>query len=270
MFDFFDDIIGVPIGTWNHVYVILGLRGTGKSTYCVDKAEDLAHGSGAYKIGHSLGARLPRALPDGTQVDIRYYASIDKLDKGLRRSPNAFHVLASGDADELLRYARDLSERIRRRAWRRAHGIFKPWSPMRDMTGIVAPPIVCVFDETVAMSMNLGRSGGRNVEARYFREAIYSARHEHIAYLFQIQDPNAMGPALMSQATNYVCFRLEHQWAKNAVEGAGCPPDELEEIGTLPDYEYVEFGAGVRNRDTATSREAPEPDTRTTSTPKRP
>lgn len=267
---FLEEHVGVPIGTWNHVYVILGLRGTGKSTYCVDKAVDLAHASGAYKIGHSLGARLPRVLPDGTAVDIRYYANIEKLDKGLRRNPDAFHVLASGDADELLRYARDLSVRIRRRAWRREKGIFRPWSPMVDMTGIVAPPIVCVFDETVAMSMNLGKSGGRNIEARYFREAIYSARHEHIAYLFQIQDPNAMGPALMSQATNYVCFRLEHQWAKNAVESAGCPPDELDELGVLPNYEYVEFGSGVRDTQPASGREAPEPDSQKTSTPKRP
>ncbi len=238
------DIVGTPIGEWNHVYLIFGLRGFGKSTYCVEEAMRIGYPAGAYVIGHSLGARFPRALPDGENVPVEFYSSIDKLNRGLKRNPAKIHILASGEADDVIRYARELSRSIRRKAWRREKGWFRQWNDMSNMNGIVAPPILVILDESVALSMNLGKTSHRNEDSRYFREALYSARHEHIGYMFQIQDPNALGPAVMSQGTNYVCFRLEHQWAINALNAAGAPDEMLDEIPHLELGEYVEFGHG--------------------------
>lgn len=269
---------GLPIGTWNHVEVVIGLRGFGKSTYCVDRARELQRESGAYVIGHSLGARLPTELPDGSKVDIVYYETIDKLDAGLKRRPEMMHVLATGDADILLRYARDLSIALRQRAWRREKGFLRRWSPMSNMDGIKCRPIVVVFDESVALTMNLGKSGARNEDNRYFKEAVYSARHEHIAYMFQIQDPTALGPALQTQATNYIVFHTEHQWSINAFNAMGATDEQLREIPLLEVGEYVEFGPGVKKPkpvkkpvpDATASREAPAPDSPKSSSSTRP
>jgi hypothetical protein len=259
---------GIPIGTFNHVEVVIGLRGYGKSTYCVDRALELQRESGGYVIGHSLGARLPKELPDGTKVPIHYYENLDKLSRGLKRHPQEMHILATGDADVLLRFARDLSSALRKRAWRRVHGIIRRWSPMSNMDSIRCRPIIVVFDESVALTMNLGKAGARGEDNKYFKEAIYSARHEHIAYLFQIQDMNALGPSLQTQATNYIVFHTEHQWSLNAIRGAGATPEQIAEIPNLEIGEYVEFGPAVKKP--TVSREAPEPDNQTSSTSKPP
>lgn len=250
-----DEIVGVPIGEWNHVYLIFGLRGFGKSTYCVEEAMRIGYPSGAYIIGHSLGARFPRSLPDGENVPVEFYSTIERLARGVKRHPGRIHILASGDADDVIRYARDLSRTVRRKAWRREKGWFRPWNDMSNMSGIVAPPILVILDESVALSMNLGKTAHRNEDSRYFREAIYSARHEHIGYMFQIQDPNALGPSVISQGTNYICFRLEHQWSINAVQAAGATDEMLDEIPHLELGEYVEFGHGSTSAAQSSSTE---------------
>ncbi len=241
--------IGVPIGEFNCIELILGNRGNGKTTYAIDKAMTLAFATGAYVIGHSLGARFPDKLPDGTRVPIDYYPSIQKLDAGIRERPNRIAVLVGGDGDAVIRYARELSIGIRKRAYYRELGyarmVFAPWTPMRQMNGIVARPVIVIIDEGVALSMNLGKTGAKSVENKEFREAIYGARHEHIGYLFQIQDPNAIGAALQTQATRYVVFRLDHQWALNAVIGMGATREDIAEIRDLERFEYVEFGPDV-------------------------
>ena len=241
--------VGIPIGDLNDIELILGLRGYGKSTYCVDRSLALAAQTGGYQLCHSLGARLPRVLPDGREVDIRYYRSIESLDRGLQRYPTAIHTLVGGEADTIIRYARKLSREIRRKAWYRDRGwwraMLKPWNDTVDMTGIIARPVIVTADESVAMQMNLGKTSSKNPETREFKEAIYGARHENIAYLFQIQDPNAIGPALQTQASRYIVFHLEHQWAINSVMAMGATESDIDEIRTLQVGEFVEFGPGV-------------------------
>ncbi len=245
-----DKAVGIPIGAMNNVKLILGLRGYGKSTYCAHDALTMQGATGAYVIGHSLGARFPANLPDGTSVPVDFYPSIEKLKIGLRRNPTRIAILVGGNGDEVIRYARELSFEIRRRAYYREHGwaraLTKPFNNLRQMDGIVARPIIVIVDEGVAMSMNLGKTGSRREENKEFREAIYGARHEHIGYLFQIQDPNAIGPVLQTQATNYVVFRIEHQWALNAIGAMGATREDIQEIRNLEVGEYVEFGPAVK------------------------
>jgi hypothetical protein len=243
------DPIGIPIGELNCIELVLGDRGQGKSTYCIDKAMSLAYATGGYVIGHSLGARFPEKLPDGTPTPIDYYPSIQKLDEGLKTKSDRIAVLVGGDGDALLRYARSLSVSIRKRAYYRENGwiwaLLKPWTPLSKMNGIVARPVIVIIDEGVALSMNLGKTGAKSVESKEFRESIYGARHEHIAYLFQIQDPNAIGAALQTQATRYVVFHIGHQWALNAVGSMGATREDIVEIQELTVGEYVEFGPDV-------------------------
>lgn len=240
---------GLPIGELNDVELVLGLRGYGKSTYCAHRAMVLQSATGGYVVGHSLGARFPAKLPDGTNVPVDFYPTIEKLDKGLQSRPDRIAILVGGNGDEIIKYARRLSARIRRAAYYRDNGwynvLYRPWSNLRNMDGIVARPVIVIVDEGVAMSMNLGKTSTKNPESKEFREAIYGARHEHIAYLFQIQDPNAIGSALQTQATHYIVFRLEHEWPLNGVRAAGATRYDIEEIKTLDIGEYVDFGPAV-------------------------
>jgi len=258
---------GLPIGEMNDVELILGLRGYGKSTYCASRALILQAATGAYVIGHSLGARFPNRLPDGTPVPLDFYPTIEKLDAGLRRNPNRIAILVGGNGDEVIKYARRLSMAIRKKAYYQERGyamaLFKPWNTLRPMDGIVARPIVVIIDEGVALGMNLGKTSAKNTETKDFREAIYGARHEHIAYLFQIQDPNAIGPALQTQASRYIVFRLEHEWALNAVRAAGASREDLQEIRDLELGEYIEFGPSIRRdkvEDAVSPNEKPNPE----------
>ena len=92
------------IGEWNILEASIGQRGMGKSTYQCRRVWELTReAGGAYVIGHSLGARLPERLPKelgGHELPITYHHTIAELERGLRRKPDRWHILAPPLAGE--------------------------------------------------------------------------------------------------------------------------------------------------------------------------
>lgn len=237
------------VGTVNVLEASIGARGQGKSTYQAYRALILSRSfGGAYVIGHSLGARLPSRLPPslgGEKLPIVYHPSISKLASGLRRHPDKWHVLApplSGKgsenpdtADDLLRYAVELSTAIRKAAWQRAYP-FRIWKSTVSYEGVHCPPVIVVVDEGIAIeSAGPSRKEGN----RWFLSMLYSLRHYHIALLYSIQDPSARSWRILEQATSIHVFRLRHRWAIESIRAAGASDEEVARISQLPQYEHV-------------------------------
>jgi hypothetical protein len=233
------------IGTFDHLEAFIGQRGTGKSTFECQRALELAtEANGAYVIGHSLGARLPERLPDGTVLPITYHRSIDRLERALRSKPERWHILApapgGGDtADDVLRLSLRLSDAIKLRAYEQAHplgGLFRDKHSLK-YTGLPCPPIVEIVDEGIAVEA-AGKQGDP-AQRRWFLEYLYSLRHNHIGLLWSIQDANARSWQILAQATLLHVFHQKHQWARNALKAAGASDEEMTRIEALKKYEHV-------------------------------
>lgn len=243
------------IGSFDHLDCAIGARGMGKSTLQEQVALTLQRESGAYVIGHSLGARLTRRLPTelgGDKVPLKYHTSLRKLEAGLRWSPGKWHILApplAGDgsreaaqdsADDLLKFALRLSTALKKQAWQKAHP-FKHWHPNVDYTGVRCRPVVVIIDEGIAIESASTRSGKE--ENRWFLSFLFSLRHNHIALLYAIQNSNARSWLILEQATVIRVFRIKHMWALDAMRAAGASPEELETIRTQGRYQYVELSS---------------------------
>lgn len=243
------------IGEWNVLEASVGARGMGKSTHQCHRAYELVGvANGAYVIGHSLGSRLPEKLPPelgGVTLPIRYYPTIERLERGLHRWPGDWHILSppvAGDgqrldaepetADDLLQFSVRLSVQVRRRAFEQAHPL-RPWRPSSSKTlGLRAPPILVLVDEGIAVEA--ASTGQRSREAdRWFLEYLYSLRHWHIGLLYSIQDATARSWRVLEQATRIHCFRVRHQWHLQALEAAGASREQAAEIRALRRYEHV-------------------------------
>lgn len=249
----------VKIGSWDHLEVFLGQRGTGKSVHMCDRALELAReAGGAYVLGHSLGARLPERLPTelgGEHLPISYHPTIGALSKALRRHPERWHVLAPPlphefpqvkrdvapqTADDLLRWSVTLSSALRLRAYKQEHPIKGAITrdPSRlKFTGLDATPIIIMIDEGIAVE---GAASSKTKEtSREFLQFLYSLRHLHIALLWCLQDPNARSWQTIAQSTLLHVHHVKHQWAENAIQAAGANEDELDRIAALKGYEHV-------------------------------
>lgn len=239
------------LGTWNHLEAAIGQRGTGKSTWQCHRAYELREeAGGAYVIGHSLGARMPEKLPPelgGHELPITYYQTIAKLDRGLRRHPERWHILAPPKdaidgvepetADDLLRYVDRLAVALRRSAWRKEHP-FRFWNEQRKTIGLRSPPIIVLIDEGIAVeaASTGGKSRGKD---RWFLQMIYSLRHDHVALLYSVQEPSSRSWRVLEAATVICVFRVRHRWALGALEAAGASREETDKIKNLPPYKHV-------------------------------
>lgn len=243
------------IGQFDHLEAAIGKRGMGKTTLQEQLALALQRESGAYVIGHSLGARLARHLPKelgGDTIPLKYYPSISKLESGLRWHPARWHILApplEGDgnrykgeresADDLLKFALRLSTRLKKQAWEKKH-FPRLWNPYVDYDGVHCRPVIVIIDEGIAVE-SAGQS--RKEDNRWFLEFLYSLRHNHIALFYSIQDGTARSWRLLEQATEIRVFRVTHQWALDALRAAGATEEELHRIRTQGRYSYVEVEA---------------------------
>lgn len=245
------------IGQFNHLECSIGARGMGKTTWQMYRAMCLQRESGAYVIGHSLGARMPTALPPeygGDLLPITYHTTLAKLERGLRWHPERWHILApplAGDgnqvragealatADALLQFSVRLATSIRRQAWNRVHPL-RPWGPNVSYDGVRARPVIVVIDEGIAIE---SASPSRKEDNRWFLQFLYSLRHYHIALLYSIQDGSARSWRILEQATRIFVFAIRHQWALECMRAAGASRDEVERIRRLGRWQHVEIAA---------------------------
>lgn len=245
------------VGEFNHLEASIGARGMGKTTWQLAEAWRLQRESGAYVIGHSLGARLTRKLPrelGGHELPIKYHTTIKSLSSGLYWSPSKWHILApplaidgnevsAGEAlataDSLLQYSAVLSNTIRKRAWKREHP-FRRWGPNVDYAGVRCPPVIVIIDEGIAVE---GAGVSRKETNKWFLQYIYSLRHYHIALLYAIQDSSARSWRVLEQATRIFVFAVRHEWALQCLRAAGATKEETEKIRRLGKWEHVEIAA---------------------------
>lgn len=260
------------VGDFNHLEASVGARGMGKTTWQEYRAYTLQRKTGAYVIGHSLGARLTRKLPDelgGHELPIRYYTTLKKLEAGLRRNPGSWHILAPplamdgnqvsagqaiATADALLQFSARLSNGVRKSAWKKKNP-FRIWGPNVEYKDIHCPPIIVLIDEGIAIE-----SGGpsRKEDNRWFLQYLYSLRHYHIALLYAIQDSSARSWRVLEQATRIFVFAIRHQWALNGMNAAGATKDEVDRIRRLRKWQHVEIAAlDVKKLEEATDKEMP-------------
>ncbi len=252
------------IGSVNILEVSVGGRGAGKSMAQAARALQLQRELGAYVIVHSLGRRLPREIPSGsslpfagTKLKVDYHASIDDLDRGVRRHPERFQALAPAltaeggrarderdTADDLINYVIRLSTGIRRKAWHEAH----PWrvwnADKADYNGLRARPIVLVIDEGIAVE-GADKRASREM-TQEFGQFLYSLRHFHVAMLWAIQEPNARSWKIIEAATATHVFQVRHEWALGAIRSSGASPDAMGDIARLDLYEFVTIPGGAR------------------------
>lgn len=205
------------------------------------RALQLQRRGGAYVIGHSLGARLPERLPKelgGGELPITYHSTIAKLERGLRRRPARWHILApppgsEETADDLLRFSLRLATELKKRAWQKLHP-FKFWNYHSSYKGVHSPPIVVIIDEGIAIE---AAGTSRREDNRWFLQYLYSLRHNHIGLLYSIQDPSARSWRILEQATEIWAFVIRHRWALECLRAAGAA--DVDAIARLPPHEHV-------------------------------
>lgn len=245
------------IGDVNVLEASIGKKEHGKSTWQVFRAWELQREyGGAYVIGHSLGRRLPRELPPeltgGHKVTIPlvYHKSIEKLERGLRKDPSKWHILApplpeeggdpdSDTADDLLHFSARLAFAVRQAAWRKEHPLGR-WGDGQDVEGLRATPVIVIMDEGIAVeaASTGGKSRGND---RWFLQYCYGLRHMHIVLLYAIQEPTSRSWRILESATTIYIFRLQHEWALGAIRACGADEEMLVQIRNLPPYEKVKI-----------------------------
>lgn len=243
------------VGELNVLEASIGKKGMGKSTHQAARAWKLQEETGGYVIGHSLGARLPERLPKelgGASLPITYHQSIEALDRGLRRHPKRWHVLAPllpeeggpeepDTADDLMRYSIRLSRAIREAAYRRAHPMGSLLGVKKDarFLGLRAPPVIVILDEGIAAGGAATGQAATGDTNRWFLSYIYSLRHYHVALFYAIQEPTSRSWRVLESATTTYVFRLDHEWAINAIRAAGASAEQAEQVRTLKPYQYI-------------------------------
>lgn len=243
------------VGEVNILEASIGKKGMGKSTHQAYRAWQVQQETGGYVIGHSLGMRLPEELPaelGGAKLPITYHQDLAALERGLRRHPQRWHILAptlpeeggppeQDSADDLMRYSIRLSTAVRREAWKRAN-------PGRALLGVPknarflglhAPPVIVLLDEGIAVSGAATGEAATGDKNRWFLQYVYSLRHYHIALFYAIQEATSRSWRVLESATTLYVFRLDHAWALNAIEAAGASREQVEEIRQLPPHRYI-------------------------------
>lgn len=244
------------VGDVNVLEASVGMKGYGKSTHqCVRVYELQRQLGGAYVIGHSLGQRMPERLPPelhgGAALPIVYHSTLESLDRGVSRHPARWHILSVpmreedpslntyASADDLLKYAIQLSLRVRQQAWRREHPLsLRTPSPSKTrFYGLPAPAIIVICDEGIAVGGASPGARGRDAE-RWFLEFIYSLRHLHIALFYAIQEPTSRSWRVLDAATAVHCFRVKHAYAVEALRAAGANDDQVDMAKHMERFKY--------------------------------
>jgi hypothetical protein len=175
-----------------------------------------------------------------------YHESIRKLEQGIRRQPDKWHILAPpinskghrDTCDELLQFVVRLSDSLKKAAWQRAHP-FGFWKSTVNMEGIHCTPIIVLIDEGIAVEAAGPSRKDRNT---WFLEFLYSLRHMHVVLLYAIQDASARSWRVLEQATAIHVFSIRHAWALQSIQAAGASPEEIERIRHLPTPEQLKSG----------------------------
>lgn len=207
---------GVARGEWNHAVVVLGVPGTGKSTWALQRALQLGR-TPAYVLAHDPAWRLPDKLPNGRPSGIQRHETIAQVQHALATAPAGVHAVACADGGEVVRAGVQLGK-----ASLTAGG---------EQRGV---PVVVLLDEAVATA---GASPHRLGDE--LRELLATRRHLHVAIIITAQSPNLTHYAFLGLATELVVFRLVDDRSLAALERVGVPREKLSQIRALPNFRAI-------------------------------
>lgn len=206
----------VKKGDWNHAIIVLGVPGTGKSTYACQRALELGR-TPAYVLAHDPGWRLPAELPDGSVTPLTRHDSIAAGQAALARSPAGIHAFAVADGEEVLLF-----------------GVQVAQASLAANGGQAGVPVVVLLDEGVGTG---AASPYRLGEA--LRQGMALRRHQHTAIILTAQDPRLIHYAMVGLATELVVFRLNDRAALAELVRMGMPPADVAKVATLAPFESV-------------------------------
>lgn len=231
----------IPVGTLDRITVIVGERGMGKSTF-LSKVDipDFRRETGGYVIGHSTNGQI-----GADPGRIEFHDDLRQLSRGLRKHPERAHFVARGKPEDVLRYGLAMSLSVRKRAHERfraerfriASEMVPKFRPDRPAPkGLLAPPVLVVIDEGMAMRRNPTQA-----ELQELEELLTSARHNHVAVTWSSQSPSLRQWVLLEQSNRQRVFRYVHEYGANALRAGGVHKDVIPALRELPRFTYYRF-----------------------------
>lgn len=245
--------VGVPVGEWNHLIGYYGARGSGKSTAAADHVERLMHDGPAYAIAHDPGNRVPSSYLDGSPRPVRRHRTRESVLAALRSdNPGGVHTWGGnklgqrgeplldkyGDpmpvsVEDVIRLGVEVAEQSKLAAARDAGLDIRDATDSR-LEGIRAIPVVVLVDEAV---MSHGMQ--KNYMTPWMRSVLISLRHYHLGIVYCAQAGGAVHYDMMQLATELYIARTRNKHALRAFDKAGVSDEQLQEIQTVPDYEWL-------------------------------
>lgn len=205
-------------GKFNHLIIILGVPGTGKTTYAVRRAREIQHTSKCVIVAHDPGYRLPE-----DDASIVHYESYAECVAGMRTRPGAVHCITTGRGEAFVQWARQCG----------AQSVNNP-----QKTG--APILGLVDDSTQVKGFSR-----RGIDDNLL-EALVGRRHKHTGWIVTLQDPQFAHYSLMSQSTEIVIFRMIDTDAVKMLKKFGVSTEMQAKVETLPDYHCIVHNTQTR------------------------
>lgn len=205
---------------FDHCIVVLGVRGSGKSTYALGRAVELGK-TPAYVLALDPGMRLPEKLADGRPVAMQRHASILDGKRALASTPGGVHVFAVADGYEVLTLGKEVAA-----------------ASLVQNGGTHVCPVVVLIDEGVLAQ---GLSQYR-LEDEWKRD-LAGLRHMNVGLIITAQDPRYIHYSVASLSTEIVLFRLNDSEAVKRAIRMGVSPKRAEAAARLPRYQFIAHDA---------------------------
>jgi hypothetical protein len=205
----------VKKGDYNKWIGVVGVPGTGKSTYALGRA--IIESKGAYVIGHTAGT-LPDVLPNGKRANTRYHSSIQACAEAFKKDPRGVNII-DAEVGDILSFAEDVAAQS-----------------LEAHDGTHGTPVLVFVDEVVAAEdMSPYRLNPTMRKLNALR------RHKNIGILFTSQTPQFCHYSMFSMATEIVFFQVLHEDALKIFSKLGVPRDIVARIPTLSrnKHEYI-------------------------------
>lgn len=224
----------VPIGEYDQLHPVLGVRGSGKSTWLLELAARQQNKYGCILLCHSPGGLLPI---DRSPIPVVSVPDMKGVERAMRRQPDHLIMLTRDEPETLRDYAIDVSASIKKDAMRR-HGVrVKRGTDVAVPPGVQATPILLLLDEGTSTRT---RRGSGKITAEW-EEFLARMRHWHIGLVYGNQRPSSMAYAFAELSTHIHAFRYEHRWGLDALRAAGMPPDMVKKVPTLQKFQRVSY-----------------------------
>lgn len=192
---------------------VVGVPGTGKSTWAVAQARQLALRFGAHVVCHD-----PTASYDYPFV--RRHGRAAELSAALssERQAGMVHCLDVGDGSEVLTFYAQYRQSQKQENHR---------------------PMILVIDEVVAYS----RMSPNSIDP-LLRRLWATRRHHLLGMVMTTQRPQNAHPLLYDIATDIVCFRVTSDASLKRLAESGVPRGVVDKLPTLPDYQFYQLKVG--------------------------